>query len=269
MSSLETLCSRIDPILYRTLVIEQEETIVALARTIEFGSKPLSFYETRVQSLYLLPYWSFRRDRSREVDIIVNTCTGVRCLVLLGVVYPRMHLFHKLQRLICPEEVLLPKSTHGNQTLTEGPYLRSLTHFALLPRNGEIQSWDFLKSLPITHLFIPADNMDIPSNLSLILKSLPTTIRTCVIAVEAQSLLTLSDKWLELCDERIVLSTAGENVETGSSLPPFVMRLDTGPSLFIEWGFLTLEENEQWRLAEEMVRSRQASVMKQDLTPCF
>ncbi|KAK1225728.1 hypothetical protein PQX77_011348 [Marasmius sp. AFHP31] len=150
----KAVCSFVDAILYRTVVLESRETINLFHRTTL--SKSPTFFATHVKKLVLAHNPSAESIQFRRILDIVSPCTGLRSLVLpSGYEKPAIQSIMRSVRSDGLAEILI----HSNQGL------RTFDADATRP--------DY--TLPVTHLRIcePGDGFVAPCSLLSAFGSLP------------------------------------------------------------------------------------------------
>ncbi|KAF9268589.1 hypothetical protein L218DRAFT_829698, partial [Marasmius fiardii PR-910] len=147
----KTICSFVDAILYRKVVLDSKETINLFHRTTL--SKPPSFFATHVKNLVLMCSASPDSIQFRRILDITTTCAGLRSLVLPSGY--KKGIIESIIRSI-RSDALAEILIHSHEGL------RSL--YNDIPDDAPLSLRPFNYTLPVTHLRIsePGDGFISP-----------------------------------------------------------------------------------------------------------
>lgn len=260
---------RIDPILYSVIIIDSESRAIHLARTITTGSKPASFYSTRVD------VFCSTLNSTPGLIAILSACTGISTLALWNdVAFDHSEsLFHIIQsnsrlRRLSGGLPLIQSSLKCPPLSMSTSHLCYLTHLEVIVEAQWPSSWDALKLLHITYLSIYIHNSTDPSVhqfLSAFVSPLPDTTRACIAIFPQESFRVLPQNYMDECenaDSRVVF---GVDLNKEEELSPDLLFLRDrililhGEDDFRKnWGRLPWGESDMWGNVEAILAKRNA-----------
>lgn len=253
--------------LYRIFIIDSLSRARKLARTITTGSKPASFYATRVKVICCTSHFS-----AEDFITILSACKGVSTLAFWTQIFSsdyserivRIMQSLRLRRLSCKPSLIQASFEHS--TLRALPHLLCLTHLEVVIADAgqALFFFDALSSLRITHLsvynitFFDTTLLEARQCLHGLIPCLPDTISVCIVFFVRRTM-----SWaLDPGDLRVLLAVDlyGDWTEHDLSfMRDNQMLLRGGISTFRkDWGHIPEGEIDMWEQAEIILAARNA-----------
>lgn len=249
-------CS-IEPRLYRNIVLKGGTNATLLADLITARTKPASFYETHVKTLCI-----FKRIRMVDAITVINACRGITSLAIwipIKVLINDLYVAGtQLQRLSCHTKNLVGVTPEF--PYFTGSLFRTITHLDIVMT--DVPEWQNLRVLDnLTHLSFYLMNMDtdeVGTNLTCPIV-LPSSLRLCIMFMDADFLSALSETFLTIHDPRLVVATEFDNIKLDAQLKQHLLQWEDD-DYCKQWG--AQSRPDVWQLAESMVETRLAAISK-------
>jgi hypothetical protein len=263
-----TTLTRIEPIIYETVVIKSTMGIKKFMKLIQDSNKPPNFFDVHVKHLFI---YDSAADTNLSGDDILLTIKSCKSIVLLAlwinqcgnftVDFPQPHI-------MIPEGSLFRLSTWAS-SLAHGMshhLYRNLTHFEVIvggsARQRQHYGWDSYRSLQsltrLTHLSIrEVDPRPVLEMHDAIVPYLPNSIKIFVIRVHGHHVQILEKDWIVYQSDRRMVILVNYDEKRYGDIAPFIVGNFSWTTIVKDWGFLPAgAPGGIWDMAERALEAR-------------